>query len=649
MKNTASFYLYPSLMALMLLWGCPNRDLRPLTPCVVSGVVAEVQQNPADKIDILFMIDNSNSMTEEQGALAQEFATMVNVLTTGELEIETENGTETKTFSPVTDMHIGVVSSDMGVGSADINAVGTCGNDSRDAGYDQTIGDDGLLQTAGDTSNPACAESYPSFLTYSCDDNGNCNPSSSVLASDFTCVAKLGVGGCGVEQQLESVLKALSDPAATDPVTFQNGEGHGSNGDETLGVAPGANAGFVRDDSLLAIIMITDEDDCSTSNPDVFTAVSQNSEWNSPLNRIPAFRCASNPAISGAEVLYPTQRYIEGLLKLREDREQLLVFAAITGVPQDLVDNNTSNGDINFDAVLGDNAEPTHPLTETEMLTANSSGVCINGDVRDALRPACGQWTEGTCSGVDPADQFAFPARRIVEVAKGLNDLTGGNSVVQSICPVEVTPGNFVTDFSGALTQILNKIGDAISGSTCLPRELNRNTEGLVNCDVVETLPLGETCESYPGRTLREVSAEGNEVCVIEQLVTQSSATGFPEGEGWFYDDFTTKEKDGTESKRLLSCGDDGQRVAFTSTPPANVRIRLECTQPVQNVDEAVEGGLGTPCANDGPCTAEGLACETNSGTCQFSCTTNADCASKISSAYVCDTDSGFCVNPTCN
>ena len=48
------------------------------------------------------------------------------------------------------------------------------------------------------------------------------------MSSDFACLATLGTGGCGFEQQLKAVRKALTIHA------------------------DGANAGFVRDDSLLA-------------------------------------------------------------------------------------------------------------------------------------------------------------------------------------------------------------------------------------------------------------------------------------------------------------------------------------------------------------------------------------------------------------
>src|SRR5688572_2442730 len=63
------------------LAGCPNQELAPLTPCTVSGVSIEVPQTGVDKVDLLFMIDNSGSMAEEQKKLAAVLPDLVTVLT----------------------------------------------------------------------------------------------------------------------------------------------------------------------------------------------------------------------------------------------------------------------------------------------------------------------------------------------------------------------------------------------------------------------------------------------------------------------------------------------------------------------------------------------------------------------------------------
>ena len=76
------------------------------------------------------------------------------------------------------------------------------------------------------------------------------------VAGAFSCIAGLGINGCGFEQPLEAALKALS-PAAPNastgaayrpPTFFRNTFGHGD----------GANDGFVREGTLLAVVVVSD-------------------------------------------------------------------------------------------------------------------------------------------------------------------------------------------------------------------------------------------------------------------------------------------------------------------------------------------------------------------------------------------------------
>src|ERR1700741_2181487 len=98
----------------LLLGGCLERKLKPLNPCLVSGVVAEIAVTNIDKVDMLFMVDNSGSMKEEQESLRSEFPKLIQVLTTG----DRMNGTPM--FPPAKDLHLGVAASDRGlVGIAD--------------------------------------------------------------------------------------------------------------------------------------------------------------------------------------------------------------------------------------------------------------------------------------------------------------------------------------------------------------------------------------------------------------------------------------------------------------------------------------------------------------------------------------------------
>ncbi|HKU37953.1 MAG TPA: hypothetical protein VJR89_07395, partial [Polyangiales bacterium] len=243
-----------SALALLVV-GCLERELSELNPCLVSGVARQISVTTIDKVDLLFVVDNSNSMLEEQAALNQQFPRLIRTLTSGVRP-------DGRPFPAVKNLHLGVVSSDMGL--AGIPSVTGC---------DPNGGDDGVLQHVG--RGPGCSASYPSFLTF---ENGSSDPEQA--ARDFACIATLGTGGCGIEQQLEAGLKALWPKAYTDkdgnvrtgkdnPISFLSTTEPGRWGHGDGAMTQGGNAGFLRNDqregqSLIAIIVVSDEEDCSS-------------------------------------------------------------------------------------------------------------------------------------------------------------------------------------------------------------------------------------------------------------------------------------------------------------------------------------------------------------------------------------------------
>jgi hypothetical protein len=158
------------------------------------------------KLDLLFMIDDSLSMQEEQGNLAQNVPRLIEALK--------------NLPAGFPDLHLGVVSSDLGAGSA--LRSGTCA---------RSLGDQGMLQVrSGCGLDPA---KWRYLIS-----NGEGNNFDGDIADVFACLANLGTKGCGFEHQLQSVRRALSGVVAE-------------------------NNGFLRSDAHLAVVYITDEDDCS--------------------------------------------------------------------------------------------------------------------------------------------------------------------------------------------------------------------------------------------------------------------------------------------------------------------------------------------------------------------------------------------------
>ncbi|MBA3457478.1 MAG: hypothetical protein H0T42_30635 [Deltaproteobacteria bacterium] len=180
------------------------------------AVVAEVPATPNRNLDLLFVIDDSPSMTDKQTNLANNFPNFISVLQS--------------VPGGLPNLHLGVVTTDMGVkGSEDAtfgDPIGQVGN-----GGCAMLGDNGALQTNG-------APVSGSYLVDIAQTNGTrlTNYTGS-LATVFGTMARVGAGGCGFEQPLAAMRKALDNNPA--------------------------NAGFLRPDAVLGVVFLADEDDCS--------------------------------------------------------------------------------------------------------------------------------------------------------------------------------------------------------------------------------------------------------------------------------------------------------------------------------------------------------------------------------------------------
>ncbi|HJX64057.1 MAG TPA: hypothetical protein VJ860_08900 [Polyangia bacterium] len=223
----------------LALWACNGHKLQTPTPLPQMETDFTVLVSPERNIDILFMVDNSPSMDPKQTALANNFPKMIAALE--------------KLPGGLPDVHIGVVSSNMGAGNGAMG--GNCGNG---------LGDRGLLwgNDPNDmTASVAAGSAYPvtpagcglnlgaRWISDIQDPNNpgrirNYDPATP-LASVFSCLAKaVGVAGCGQEHQLQATRVALIPQVGINE----------------------ANNGFLRPNAYLAIVLITDEDDCSADN-----------------------------------------------------------------------------------------------------------------------------------------------------------------------------------------------------------------------------------------------------------------------------------------------------------------------------------------------------------------------------------------------
>jgi hypothetical protein len=210
-----------ALLCLSALAGCPERTVQRVIPEPLGETGGRFSVAAGRKLDLLFVIDDSNSMRREQEQLALHARRMIEILE------------QLPAGRP--DLHIGVVSTDVG------------------AGCDRAAVPAGVMRNqpnpSGDPRLAGCTGPRDRYLIDSIDaDSGErVTNYDGELPAAFACIATLGTGGCGFEAPLEAMRLALSPDTAE-------------------------NAGFLRDDALLAIVLLTDEDDCSAFDPRLFGA-----------------------------------------------------------------------------------------------------------------------------------------------------------------------------------------------------------------------------------------------------------------------------------------------------------------------------------------------------------------------------------------
>jgi hypothetical protein len=244
LRSVAACSMIP--LAVAVLAGCPDRSIDEVKPQQGRVEAKDIPVVINRDIDLLFVIDNSPSMADKQANLADNFPRFIDVL-------ESIPG-------GLPNVHIGVVTSDMGTqGLADMNPNFGPGIGLGGAGACSEKGQDGTLQkfTEPLTGNPFIVDTVdpdptkPRIRNYSGD-----------LATAFGNIAKaVGAQGCGFEQHLAAAQRALVNPA---------------------------NAGFLRPDAYLAVIIVADEDDCSLQH---YSLLATDNASNAKLGELQSFRC----------------------------------------------------------------------------------------------------------------------------------------------------------------------------------------------------------------------------------------------------------------------------------------------------------------------------------------------------------------------
>ena len=395
-------------LACVICLGCDKDDSPPDggddgTP---REEVAVIAATPNRDLDMLFVVDDSPTMLDKQESLKAGFPRFVELLAMNQ--------------GGLPNLHIGVVTTDLGTrGTEDAvpgpqigSGPGSCMN----------LGDGGILQTNNSTLVTG------NFISDIDDGSGTRMTNyTGTLAGAFSAFASVGATGCGFEQPLEAAKVALDNNPA--------------------------NAGFLRPTANLAVIFVTDEDDCSIAQtelmgPDTAT-----------LGPLQSFRCTRFGVTCDVNGTTPDEMNMTSVekadksgchsneasaylthvdtyapwFKALKPRPEMVMFAALAG--------------------------PTTPV-KVVLVTPPGGGTAIPG-----LAASC-MYTSGSNMAV------AYPAVRLAQTVAQF-----GRNAFENVCN---------TDVSAQLGVIANRVNGMI-GDTCLTRSIAMPA----NCVVTDTNSTG--------------------------------------------------------------------------------------------------------------------------------------------------------------
>ncbi len=292
MRQSVQRCVHLLVLAGALLGGCLTRPVASNAPTTKTNFITNVKQVAVDKIDLLLAIDNSGSMGDKQKFLAEAVPNLVARLVTpncvdaqgalvkahGAVGVNTDPsglfgcpaGSRPE-FPPIVDIHIGVVTSNMG----------GFGGDQCDGAKQPVVSDGGRLVQRGKDKdfNPvqvAPIEPAGFLAWYPESDRHAKNPrpqapyaSAQALGDSFANVVRgVGEDGCGLEAQLESMYHFLVQPDPYASVKISDVGAASYQGLDPQVLAQRHD--FLRADSLVAVIMLTDEDDSSVDPLSLF-------------------------------------------------------------------------------------------------------------------------------------------------------------------------------------------------------------------------------------------------------------------------------------------------------------------------------------------------------------------------------------------
>jgi hypothetical protein len=395
-------------------------------------------------LDLVFVIDDGPAMAGWQSKLATQLPILMKALESNP--------------SPL-GLHVGVISSDLGVGAAANAGIPGC-TASGDGGNLRSQPEGMCTATTLDPSEAFISEIGSTRNFTAADD-----ATESGAAKVFQCIAQLGAGGCGFGQPLAALARALGADGAPPPAE---------------------NAGFLRPGAYLGIVFISSQDDCSAQAGSSIFSLSDPSanDLADPSGPLTHYRCnhAGHLCVdsTGRPVSPPIQPPAEA--------------TSVDGAPTLALSNCQSNeGDGALTAVstfvlqiksLKD--DPDNRIAVSGIVGPPSPyavewlpqfGGAVPGELWPRVAPSCGS------EAADGSGSFGEPAIRLSQFMNAFR-----NSVIGSVCD---------DSYAGAMAVFSTKLAE-LQIPPCVPSNLASKTDASGNtypdCVVTEhlTTPDGQ-------------------------------------------------------------------------------------------------------------------------------------------------------------
>jgi hypothetical protein len=511
--------------------------------------VTRATQTAVDKIDLLFMIDNSISMADKQQILAEAVPVLVRRLVDPICTDDEGNPSGDSSsadgctpgmpeFPPITNIHIGVITSSLGSHGGDV-----CVPDPNDP-TGRTLNDQAQLVASMRTGlysyasqgflvwDPRTGQSVPIPDPHPV--KGMNETSIDQFVTDFTShVTAAGERGCGYEASLEAWYRFLIDPEPIATVTADPTVGFSVRGPINQVVLDQRRL-FMRPDSLLAIVMLTDENDCSIDDennrqgwlvgrrmPMVRSTSScanpsdpccrpcvvpptggcpdnaadpecARGDYLEPIEDSTNLRCFKQAQRFGVNLLYPWERYANALKQPRIESRELDANGNPQQVPNPIFTpgvDGTPAREAGLVFLVGIVGVPWQDIATPDSLTGPNLTYLTSSELATSSPNRWDVILGDPDQGRAPLDPFMMEQ---VDPRTGTNPITG-----DMILPP--TPGTGGNDINGHEQNIVNRDDLQYACTFDLAaKPCNMNNQDGCDCNASEEAYNRSLCE-YPG------------------------------------------------------------------------------------------------------------------------------------------------------